>query len=181
MATLSFNFMRKPSCVDAAAQRNGADVARVPQRVRLQNACMNTCPPALAWPRRALLASLGLAALRPAPAQNPDALAAAMRQAEALRDAARRSGDQPYGAVVLRGDTIVGAAPSRVVSAQDPSAHAEREALRDALRRLQADTLAGCVLVSTSRPCGACESAAAAAGIVRMVHGPALSDAGAPR
>jgi tRNA(Arg) A34 adenosine deaminase TadA len=137
--------------------------------------------PLARWPRRALLAGLGVALLRPAAAQSPDALAAAMRQAEALRDAALRSGDQPYGAVVLRGDALVGAAPSRVVAAQDPSAHAEREALRDALRRLQADTLAGCVLVSTSRPCGACEAAAAAAGIVRMVYGPALSDAGAPR
>lgn len=136
-------------------------------------------PPAL--PRRGLLGLLGWAALRPVQAQSPDALAAAMRQAEALRDAALRSGDQPYGAVVLRGDRVVGAAPSRVVVANDYSAHAEREALRDALRRLDASTLAGCVLVSTSRPCGACEAAAAAAGIVRMVYGPALSDAGAPR
>ena len=142
---------------------------------------MRAChsPPAL--PRRGLLAVLGWAALHPAQAQSPDALALAMRQAEAMRDAALRSGDQPYGAVVLRGDKVVGAAPSRVVVANDPSAHAEREALRDALRRLDATMLAGCVLVSTSRPCSACEAAAAAAGIVCMVYGPALSDAGAPR
>ena len=137
-------------------------------------------PPARG-PRRALLAGLGWALLRPAAAQSTDALAAAMRQAEALRDAALRSGDQPYGAVVLRGEQVVGAAPSRVIVARDPTAHAEREALRDALRRLQAQTLAGGVLVSTSRPCADCEAAAAAAGIVRMVYGPALSDAGAPR
>jgi len=128
-----------------------------------------------------LLAGLGCAVLRPAAAQGMDALSAAMRQAEALRDTALRSGDQPYGAVVLRGEQVVGAAPSRVVVARDPTAHAEREALRDALRRLQADTLAGCVLVSTSRPCADCEAAAAAAGIARMVYGPALSDGGAPR
>ncbi len=137
-------------------------------------------PPARG-PRRALLAGLGWALLPPAAAQSPDALAAAMRQAEALRDAALRSGDQPYGAVVLRGEQVIGAAPSRVIVARDPTAHAEREALRDALRRLQAQTLAGGVLVSTSRPCADCEAAAAAAGIVRMVYGPALSDAGAPR
>ena len=137
-------------------------------------------PPARG-PRRALLAGLGWALLRPAAAQSTDALAAAMRQAEALRDAALRSGDQPYGAVVLRGEQVIGAAPSRVIVARDPTAHAEREALRDALRRLQAQTLAGGVLVSTSRPCADCEAAAAAAGIVRMVYGPALSDAGAPR
>ena len=136
-------------------------------------------PPGL--PRRGLLAALGWVAWRPAQAQSPDALAAAMRQAEALRDAALRNGDQPYGAVVMRGDKVVGAAPSRVVVANDASAHAEREALRDALRRLDATTLAGCVLVSTSRPCSACEAAAGEVGIVRMVYGPALSDAGRPR
>ena len=52
----------------------------------------------------------------------------AMRRAEALRDDAVRVGDQPFGAVVLRGEAVVGAAPSRVVTANDPTAHAEMEA-----------------------------------------------------
>ena len=105
----------------------------------------------------------------------------AMRRAETLRDEAVRGGDQPYGAVVLRGEMIVGAAPSRVVGATDPTAHAEMEAIRDAARRLRTRDLSGCVLVSTSRPCRMCEAAAAWAGISRMVYGEALTDAGAPR
>lgn len=109
------------------------------------------------------------------------ALAAAMRQAEALRDEALRAGDQPFGAVVLRALEVVGAAPSRVVTANDPTAHAEMEALRDAARRLRTRDLSDCVLVSTSRPCRMCESAANWARISRMVHGPALTDAGPPR
>jgi tRNA(Arg) A34 adenosine deaminase TadA len=109
------------------------------------------------------------------------ALQQAMRRAEALRDEAVRAGDQPYGAVVLRGEIIVGAAPSRVVTATDPTAHAEMEALRDAARRLRTSDLAGCVLVSTSRPCRMCEAAAVWAGISRMVFGESLTDAGAPR
>lgn len=104
-----------------------------------------------------------------------------MRRAEALRDEAVRAGDQPYGAVVLRGDAIIGAAPSRVVTANDPTAHAEMEAIRDAARRLGTRELSGCVLVSTSHPCRMCAAAAGWAGISRMVHGPALTDAGAPR
>ncbi len=132
-----------------------------------------------AWLRRR--ACLALLAWPVARAQHDDALVTAMRRAEDLRDEAVRHGDQPYGAVVLRGERIVGAAPSRVVVAADPSAHAEREALRDAMRRLGTRTLAGGVLVSTSRPCRACEAAAAEAGIVRMVYGPTLSDAGVPR
>ena len=105
----------------------------------------------------------------------------AMRRAEALRDDALRAGDQPFGAVVLRGDEVVGAAPSRVVIANDPTAHAEMEAIRDAARRLRTRDLSGCVLVSTSRPCRMCEAAAGWAGISRMVYGQTLTDAGAPR
>ena len=105
----------------------------------------------------------------------------AMRRAEALRDDALRAGDQPFGAVVLRGEEVVGAAPSRVVIANDPTAHAEMEAIRDAARRLRSRDLSGCVLVSTSRPCRMCEAAAGWAGISRMVYGQTLTDAGAPR
>ena len=115
------------------------------------------------------------------PAGATEPLRQAMRRAEALRDEAVRAGDQAYGAVVLRGELIVGAAPSRVVTATDPTAHAEMEAIRDAARRLGTRELSGCVLVSTSRPCRMCEAAAGWAGITRMVHGPALTDAGAPR
>ena len=104
-----------------------------------------------------------------------------MHRAESLRDDALRAGDQPFGAVVVRGDSIVGAAPSRVITAADPTAHAEMEAIRDAARRLRTRDLSGCVLVSTSRPCRMCEAAAGWAGIPRMVYGEALSDAGAPR
>ena len=116
------------------------------------------------------------------PALATDAsLREAMRRAEALRDEALRAGDQPFGAVVLRGKLIVGAAPSRVVAATDPTAHAEMEAIRDAERRLRTRDLSGCVLVSTSRPCRMCEAAAGWTGISRMVYGEALTDAGAPR
>ena len=104
-----------------------------------------------------------------------------MRRAEALRDEALRAGDQPFGAVVLRGELIVGAAPSRVVTATDPTAHAEMEAIRDAARRLHTRDLSGCMLVSTSRACRMCEAAAGWAGIARMVYGEALTDAGPPR
>ena len=118
----------------------------------------------------------------PGPALAADApLREAMRRAEALRDEALRADDQPFGAVVLRGEFIVGVAPSRVVTATDPTAHAEMEAIRDAARRLRTRDLSGCVLVSTSRPCLMCEAAAGWAGISRIVYGEALTDAGAPR
>src|SRR6187399_2905291 len=93
---------------------------------------------------------------------------------------AKSWGDQPYGAVLVAGGTIVGEGPSRVVMLGDPTAHAEREAIRDAQRRLGRLDLAGSVLYSTSRPCAECRQAAAQARIARMYFGAALADGGAP-
>lgn len=101
-------------------------------------------------------------------------------QALRMQRLAESWGDQSYGAVLVANDTVIGWGPSRVVKNQDPSAHAEREALRDALRG-QTQAVRGSVLYSTSRPCAACEAAAARAGVARMVWGAALQDAGAPK
>lgn len=89
-------------------------------------------------------------------------------------------GDQPYGAVLVLNGALMGEGPSRVVKNQNPDAHAEREAIRDAQRKLGRERLDGATLYSTSRPCRACEAAAARAGVSRMYFGPALSDAGVP-
>jgi len=101
--------------------------------------------------------------------------------AEAMKRLAESWGDQPYGAVLVIGGKLIGEGPSRVVQKKDPSAHAEREAIRDAQERLGRKDLAGGVLYSTSRPCSLCERAAAEAGVERMVYGAALRDAGKPR
>ena len=103
-----------------------------------------------------------------------------MQRAFDLRGAAARAGDQAYGAVIVRDGRIVGEAPSRVVTAGDPTAHAEMEAIRDAARRLGRRDLGGAVLYSSSRPCPMCEAAAYWAGIAGLIHGSALTDAGAP-
>lgn len=91
------------------------------------------------------------------------------------------AGDQPFGAVVVRGGKIVGWGPSRVVSDTDPTAHAEMVALRDAAKRLGTRDLSGCTMYSTSHPCPMCEAGAYWAGIDRFVHGSGRSDGGAPR
>jgi tRNA(adenine34) deaminase len=115
-----------------------------------------------------------------------DAFAAINRQgfidkAFEMKSLAERSGDQSYGAVVVRDDEIVGLGPSRVVVRKDVTAHAEREAIRDAQAKLGRSDLSGCVMYSTSRPCSACEHAAAQAKLSRMYYGPEGADAGAPK
>lgn len=106
---------------------------------------------------------------------------AMMERAFAMKKIAQESGDQAYGAVVVRDGNIIGQAPSRVVTASDPSAHAEMEAIRDAARSNDSRDLSGAVLYSSSRPCPMCEGAASFAGISEMVHGRALTSAGRPR
>ncbi len=103
------------------------------------------------------------------------------RAALAMQQRALSWGDQAYGAVLVLPGGIVGEGPSRVVQRNDPTAHAEREAIADAQRQLGRTRLDGAVLYSTSRPCADCERAAARAGVTRMFFGEALVDAGAPR
>lgn len=94
-----------------------------------------------------------------------------MRRAEEMRRRAIDGGDQGYGAVIVKAGMIVGEAPSRVVTAGDPTAHAEMEAIRDASRRLGTADLSGCILYSTSPPCAMCETAAHWANVTGLVHG----------
>lgn len=101
--------------------------------------------------------------------------------AAAMKKMAESWGDQAYGAVLVLDGQLVGEGPSRVIKKQDNDAHAEREAIRDAQRRLGRAQLTGAVLYSTSRPCSRCEAAAAQARVSRMFFGPSLVDAGAPR
>ena len=94
----------------------------------------------------------------------------ALDLADRMRANAVAAGDQGYGAVVVRDGEVVGLGASRVISTQDPTAHAEMEAIRDAARRVGSRDLSGCVLYSTSPPCQMCESAAYWARIESMLQ-----------
>lgn len=128
--------------------------------------------------RRALMLGGAGAALVPARTNaQQDFVAAAFR----MREQAIAAGDQAYGAVVVRQGEIVGWGPSRVRQNGEWDGHAEREAIRDAQRRLSRADLSDCTMYSTSRPCASCERAAAQAKLARMYYGQGPTDAGAPR
>ncbi len=114
-------------------------------------------------------------------AQAGEVWRAFMARAFEMRRLAEAAGDQPYGAVVVQDRVIIAESPSRVVTARNVDAHAEREAIRLAQAHLGARVLAGCVLVSSSRPCSLCEKAAHDAGMARMIYGEHLTDGGPPR
>ena len=136
--------------------------------------------------RRSMMAALtgcATCALLPVPAAHAQdvRVRAFVEAASRMREQAIATGDQAYGAVVVRGDDIVGWGPSRVVAKSDWTAHAEREAIRDAQARLKRGDLSDCAMYSTSRPCVNCERAAAEARLARMYFGADATDAGPPR
>lgn len=62
----------------------------------------------------------------------------------------------PFGAVVVRGETIIAEGTNQVTSTNDPSAHAEMVAVRAACRALANFQLAGCEIYSSCEPCPMC-------------------------
>jgi tRNA(Arg) A34 adenosine deaminase TadA len=104
-----------------------------------------------------------------------------MARAYEMRRRAIESGDQAFGAVIVKDGRVVGEGVSAVLTTPDPTAHGEMQAIRDAARRLGSAKLAGCELYTTFRPCPMCETAAYWAGIERVFFGAAATDGGAPR
>lgn len=94
-----------------------------------------------------------------------------MRAALALADDAARRGEVPVGAVVVRENEIVGRGANCPVAEDDPAAHAEILALRDAGRTLGNYRLPGCTLYVTIEPCVMCAGAIMHARIARVVFG----------
>lgn len=114
----------------------------------------------------------------PQPAEaTPKAFAA---RAIEMRDLAVRTGDQSYGAVIVKDGKIIGQAPSRVVFHKDPTAHAEMEALRDAAKRVGRGGMRGATMYGSSRACAMCEAGAYWAGIGELRHGAAAQGGTAP-
>jgi tRNA(adenine34) deaminase len=90
-----------------------------------------------------------------------------------LREArlAMAAGDVPVGALVVRGGEIISRASNRTLQDQDPTAHAETLALREASRVLGSWRLGGCTLYVTLEPCAMCAGALVLARVDRVVFG----------
>ncbi|MBQ7627302.1 MAG: tRNA adenosine(34) deaminase TadA [Rhodocyclaceae bacterium] len=89
----------------------------------------------------------------------------------ALAEAARgaQAGEVPVGALVVRDAQILAAAHNCPIRAQDPTAHAEMLALREAARALGNDRLPECTLYVTLEPCAMCAGAIQHARLARVV------------
>lgn len=109
-----------------------------------------------------------------------DRWAPAMRSALAEARAAVETGDVPVGALVVDdAGEVLGRGRNRREADQDPTAHAEVLALRDAAVRRGRWRLDGCTLVVTLEPCTMCAGAAVLARVDRVVLGAWDEKAGA--
>ena len=102
-----------------------------------------------------------------------------MGRALALAQCAAEAGEVPVGAVLVRGDEIIGEGWNQPISACDPTAHAEVLALRAAAARVGNYRLVDSTLYVTLEPCPMCAGAIIHARVARVVFGAEDPRAGA--
>jgi tRNA(adenine34) deaminase len=103
-----------------------------------------------------------------------------MQEALVIAQGALNTGDVPVGALVVNRDgVIIGRGSNEREANNDPTAHAEIVAIRNAAARLQTTRLDGCTLVVTLEPCAMCAGAIAQARISHLVFGTWDEKAGA--
>jgi len=103
-----------------------------------------------------------------------------MHQALTIARGALTTGDVPVGALVINKDGVVlGSGSNEREANNDPTAHAEIVAIRNAAARLQNSRLDGCTIVVTLEPCAMCAGAIAQSRISHLVFGAWDEKAGA--
>ena len=83
----------------------------------------------------------------------------------------------PFGAIIVRDGEIVGKGWNRVTSANDPTAHAEIVAIRDACANLNTFSLEGCDIYASCDPCPMCLAAIYWARLDRIFYSATVEDA----
>ena len=94
-----------------------------------------------------------------------------MRQALELAREAEAAGEVPVGAVVVREGAVIGRGRNSPIQTNDPTAHAEILALREAAGATGNYRLSATTLYSTIEPCVMCAGALVAARVTRLVFG----------
>ena len=107
-------------------------------------------------------------------AQNPF-----MARAIALSLESVRVGGGPFGVVVVNDGQIIGEGANRVVATNDPTAHAEIVAIREACQRLGSFQLTGCDIYTSCEPCPMCLGAIYWARPARLYFANTAADAAA--
>lgn len=113
------------------------------------------------------------------PSLSADADASFMARALELARMAEAAGEVPVGAVIVKDGVIVGEGWNRPISTNDPTAHAEIIAMRDAAQRLSTYRLLDTTLYVTLEPCPMCAGAMVHSRVKRLVYAATDPRAGA--
>jgi len=95
---------------------------------------------------------------------------------EALKGVVRNHGG-PFGAVIVKEGKIIAKAHNKVLKLNDPTAHAEIEAIKKASKKLRTFDLSGCEIYTTCMPCPMCSGAIRWANIKTIYYGATSGDA----
>ncbi|NOZ34560.1 MAG: nucleoside deaminase [Chlorobi bacterium] len=79
-----------------------------------------------------------------------------MREAIRLSRESVKNGGGPFGAVIVKDGKIIAAASNKVTQENDPTAHAEVSAIREASKKLKTFNLSGCEIYTSCEPCPMC-------------------------
>ncbi len=83
----------------------------------------------------------------------------------------------PFGAVIVKNGVIIGRGSNHVIKNNDPTAHAEIEAIRDACKNIKSYDLTGCSIYTTCYPCPMCLSAIIWSNMKKVYYGNTKEDA----
>ncbi|MXQ10523.1 nucleoside deaminase [Microvirga makkahensis] len=81
-----------------------------------------------------------------------------------------RKGGRPFGAVLVKDDIVIATGVNEIHTTQDPTTHAELQAIRAASRALGSPRLDGCVIYASGHPCPMCLSAMHLTGIREVTY-----------
>lgn len=87
------------------------------------------------------------------------------------RNSAKLNNSEPFGAVVMRGDEVVGIAHNETIERQDSMAHSVMLALATAERKLETHDLSGCDVWTVHEPCPMCLGACICCGVSHVYYG----------
>ena len=86
-------------------------------------------------------------------------------------------GGRPFGAVLVKDGAVIATGVNRILSTNDPTAHAELSAIREASAKLGSPRLDGCTVYASGQPCPMCLAAIHLTGIREVVYAYSNSDA----
>jgi tRNA(Arg) A34 adenosine deaminase TadA len=87
-----------------------------------------------------------------------------------------KDGQEPFGSCVVNGNEVLSVSSNTIRRDNDPTAHAEMNAIREACNKIESPDLSGCELYATFKPCDMCMEAIKRAGIKAVYYGTGPED-----